>query len=674
MKRINILESQFILFEGKLHDQAKKRTYQVLKNGNTWLSGVIDNPCTEDGVDGSMTYFDWVFRDLSSHWCRNNIKLTPVIANILYNELGYRGVQPMVNEINTFREIVPLFEKDPKLGAMPWNEAIKLSYENLYEYFKPIIEQGEQNITNKINSEKFNGKSNYLIKLIKNQEEGDRNYAGFTGGANAEGHHICYLTSQATWNTYTNNNKNNVYVCLRNGYEHIHPYAGENAPFDDYGLSMIFVIVDGKGRLTTSNVRWNHAYVDDWNRKHRDQEPREVDKILNAYEISKIINLNFNETFTGKYIIPMDELVNKIKEANDIYEIKDYFDECPKIISFGIYIVQFGGKYNLLDMHNKRFILDNFYEKISDVGFGIASITEGNKTNLFDVKNGKPLLKSSITNIEFVRVYDGGKNAVCKYINDSNNLQYLFDVQNRRIVRNEGYNYVEQIHNGIAITKGGYDVFYSMIDMNTGEEIGKQQYQKLNWVSHDGIILLTMYGKYLIYNPEKKTFLNEEGYDKICYNKKELANECLFDKVVNGYNGGRYVLVKKGYLTYAQFNDGRLLSITNPYVCGYEKHHEYEELAQELDKFMKEPPYPFHHKNYVEGLYDYWKDRSFTDGLFEIADDYVDSEFGRVEDEELRDEYLTTTIEAARILAHNYHYIFDEMRNEEEWEEENDNN
>ena len=62
--------NRLFLAEGKLHDQAKKRTYQVLKNGNTWLSGVIDNPCTEAGVDGSMTYFDWVFRDLSSHWCR----------------------------------------------------------------------------------------------------------------------------------------------------------------------------------------------------------------------------------------------------------------------------------------------------------------------------------------------------------------------------------------------------------------------------------------------------------------------------------------------------------------------------------------------------------------------------------------------------------------------------
>lgn len=663
--------NRLFLAEGKLHDQAKKRTYQVLKNGNTWLSGVIDNPCTEAGVDGSMTYFDWVFRDLSSHWCRNNIKLTPVIANILYNELGYRGTTPRVDDINTFREIVPLFEKDPKLGAMPWNEAINLSYEDLYEHFKPIIEQEEQNITSKISNEKFAGNTDYIIKQIKSQEEGDRNYAGFTGGANAEGYKICYLTSETTWNTYTNNNKNNVYVCLKKGYEHIHPYAGENAPFDEYGLSMIFVIVDGKGRLTTSNVRWNHAYVEDWNRKHSDQKSRDVDKILDAYEISKIINLNFNEAFTGKYIISMSELLKKIKEANDIYDIKDYFDDYPKIISFGIYIVQFGGKYNLLDMHNKRFIFDNFYEKISDVGFGIASITNGGKTNLYDVTNRNILLKSPIAGIKFIRLYDGGKNAVCKYINDNNNLMYLFDVQNRRIVRNEGYNYVEQIHNDIAITKGRYDNFYSMIDMNTGEEIGKQQYQKLNWVSHDGIILLTMYGKYLIFNPEKKTFLNDEGYDKICYDKKRVACGQLFDKVGKGYPSDRYVLVKKGDLLYAQFDDGKLCAISNPRVCGYKESLEYEELAETLNKFIEEPPYPFNHKNYLEGLYDYWVDRRNTEPLCELAEDYIESKFGRIEDEDEETKLRTKYTQAARILAYNYHYVFDEYRMNDEYEDEN---
>ena len=303
MKRtIRLNEDTFhrlFLAEGRLTGQAKSRTYQVLKNGNSWVASVIDKPCTENGMDGSITYFDWVYRDITSEWCRQNIKLTPVIANILYNELGYRGATPNAEGINTFKEIVPLFEKDPKLGALPWDEAIKYSYEDLYNYFKPVLDEMEKENSEKKSKLQY-GKSDYDIVPLRTFEEAEK-FAWLTGGLNGEGRKICYADSRTSWNDYTNNGENSVYVCLKNGYKDIKPVDEDNAPFDNYGLSMIFVIVSPFGKLVVSNVRWNHAYVLQWNVRHRNQQERKADKILYDYEIAKIVNRNFDETFTGKY-------------------------------------------------------------------------------------------------------------------------------------------------------------------------------------------------------------------------------------------------------------------------------------------------------------------------------------------------------------------------------------
>lgn len=69
----------------------------------------------------------------------------------------------------------------------------------------------------------------------------------------------CITTSQMMWDSYTLEGKNTVYFCLRNGFENVPAEPGENCPLDDYGTSMIAVIVDSEGDLCTATPRWNDA-------------------------------------------------------------------------------------------------------------------------------------------------------------------------------------------------------------------------------------------------------------------------------------------------------------------------------------------------------------------------------------------------------------------------------
>lgn len=69
----------------------------------------------------------------------------------------------------------------------------------------------------------------------------------------------CICTSQMMWDSYTLEGKNTVYFCLKDGFEDIPAEPGENCPLDEYGTSMLAVIVDGDGDLCTATPRWNDA-------------------------------------------------------------------------------------------------------------------------------------------------------------------------------------------------------------------------------------------------------------------------------------------------------------------------------------------------------------------------------------------------------------------------------
>ena len=106
----------------------------------------------------------------------------------------------------------------------------------------------------------------------------------------------------SNYNAYTENGNCLFYFCLKNGFEQTPKVLGENAPLDEYGLSMIAVLVNTDGSLKHCTCRWNHANGGN-------------DNIMDAEQVSDILGVNFYSVFKPK---PPEEVMKGIirKEQN----------------------------------------------------------------------------------------------------------------------------------------------------------------------------------------------------------------------------------------------------------------------------------------------------------------------------------------------------------------------
>lgn len=130
---------------------------------------------------------------------------------------------------------------------------------------------------------------------------------------------VCGNQAVAEFSQYLSNG-GKMYVCLKNGFENIQrpEVPAETTPLDEYGLSMINVIVGSDGMPDNITTRWNHEYGGE---NHRD--------LWYASQLQKVLNIKYRDVFTPR---PNEELKalrlseSKVR-AKDIdlssFEIKD---------------------------------------------------------------------------------------------------------------------------------------------------------------------------------------------------------------------------------------------------------------------------------------------------------------------------------------------------------------
>ena len=92
----------------------------------------------------------------------------------------------------------------------------------------------------------------------------------------------CICQSEFDYETYTLNGET-FYFCLKKGFEKTVKRAGNNYPYDDYGVSMLAISVDSNGQLANCTNRWNVDRIGNPN--------------LTVQEISQIVGRDFYETF-----------------------------------------------------------------------------------------------------------------------------------------------------------------------------------------------------------------------------------------------------------------------------------------------------------------------------------------------------------------------------------------
>ena len=210
--------------------------------------------------------------------------------------------------------------------------------------------------------------SAYKVVAISSAEEAAK-YGRYTSW--------CVTHSEANYDGYTEGGRR-FYFCLRDGFENVPEEVGEGCPLDDYGLSMISVLVDSEGEPNVITTRWNHE---------NDGENNE--NLHTAEQVQEVTNIDFYATFkpysleqlTAMGITPfyvVQDMLDKGAEPEDIFVEIDKEE-------YGLRRVYLNNKYNFIDGENKL-LFDRWFDIAWNFSEGFAGVELNGKYNFINTE------------------------------------------------------------------------------------------------------------------------------------------------------------------------------------------------------------------------------------------------------------------------------------------------
>ena len=195
------------------------------------------------------------------------------------------------------------------------------------------------------------------------------------------GKYTSWCITHGSYSSYAKNGSR-FYFCLKNGFENVKKETGDGCPLDDYGLSMVSVLIDMDGEPTIITTRWNHEH---------DGENNE--RLHTAEQVQEILGVNFYKTFKPYTkeelkelgIVSFDEAKERLESGEDPFNI---FQNVYKI-NDGLYKVTLNDKNNLMDK-NGKLLSDKWFDWIDAFNDGFVIVKLNGKYNYID-KNGKLL-------------------------------------------------------------------------------------------------------------------------------------------------------------------------------------------------------------------------------------------------------------------------------------------
>lgn len=261
-----------ILTEDNRTDQAKERCLQIIQRH----TGINDVEILYERYNAFMKGF----YSNPDYRKKPIMRLAPLFCNLLY---GVGSISQLNRLKKIFNYIYALMENN-KINV---NEiSLDLSYDEMDNIFGKQIDQIERDEEERMRKIKYGNSGEYIV-IGPVDYETAKKYGSKSNPNNI----LCYVENYRTWCEYTDNDLNNVYIILKNGWENIpaeHDDESKSA-YDTYGLSMIFVIVDENGGLAYCNTRWNHeaSFKRGFSTDHA------MDRIM----ISELIGKPFNSVF-----------------------------------------------------------------------------------------------------------------------------------------------------------------------------------------------------------------------------------------------------------------------------------------------------------------------------------------------------------------------------------------
>jgi hypothetical protein len=266
------------------------------------------------------------------------------ITRIAVNELGF-PFQETQRQMSRFKDIVLyIFNNEPNTMDADLNGA---TFNDLVSKYTPIMQQAQAlNKEQLANSEL--GESDYTILPIRQQSQ-CREFAQYTNW--------CITTMPNQYNAYTKGGEK-FYFCLKKGFEDVPREPGENCPLDEYGLSMISVLVNTSGEPCRITTRWNHSH-------NGENHPN----LKTAAQLQAIVKLPFYDTFKpwtdeelkGMGFKSFDDVKIALENGGNPREVCDSVRRCSTNHNL---IIGVNDRYNIFNTETKRVILPKWYEYI----------------------------------------------------------------------------------------------------------------------------------------------------------------------------------------------------------------------------------------------------------------------------------------------------------------------
>lgn len=361
-----------------------------------------------------------------------NIKFEPGITRIVFDDIGMERENYDVRRIETLKGILKIIssahaeEYDQNLNGM--------SFDELSERFGENMVAASNEDYERINSTEYNKNDSYKIVEIHSFDEAEKYYKYTNPNSR-----WCLTHMENMWDTYTGNGRNKVYFVLRDGFEDMKPEKGENCPLDEYGLSMICVIVtndigdDDRPMLCTCACRWNH-------------DNGGSDRVMDVEQISNVIGESFYNAFKP---FSLEEL-----HSRGIYTFREKIEEYERTHDTEVFYavenfregrarVELDDKYNFIDEEG-NIIYKQWFDDACIFSEGRAGIELNGKWNFID-KDGNILFKQWF---DYVGVFSEGRARV--RLKDKG---WNFIDEEGNIISKQWFDYVDDFNEGYAAVK-----------------------------------------------------------------------------------------------------------------------------------------------------------------------------------------------------------------------------
>ena len=278
-----IVEAYGVLFED-IASTATHKTKRVIREMFPQLSDKWDSIAVDDAgrpiltmTGKKQTYIEYFERTIRNQFFHDgeNQKFEPGVARIAYGELNLEQRGQDSGKLSSLKKIVKLIsdghaeEYDSDLNG--------LSYSGLEARFGTVVQMADDELKNELTSAKYKN-SDYIIEPIPDFETAKK----FSEYTNPDSR-WCITHLENMWDSYTSDGQNRVYFAYKPNFKEVIRVKGKKAPLDEYGLSLISIIVDPWDNLRAVTTRWNH----DNGGSDQAMDARQLSKLLggNVFEL-----------------------------------------------------------------------------------------------------------------------------------------------------------------------------------------------------------------------------------------------------------------------------------------------------------------------------------------------------------------------------------------------------